>query len=135
MKPGIGLALLGMVSLQAGLGQTGDAASLLRDVAAAYRGLNRFEWSGLSTVSLDGPGLAPATAPFSGAFRRPHSMRIEWHGRGRPDDNLCIVRGAEVWLYYTRLNGFCPSRCAASFTAAAARSHDRSRVVTCLRAY
>jgi outer membrane lipoprotein-sorting protein len=107
--PGLTLVCLaaGAVSVWAQSGQSSSARDLLSDVAATYRNLNSFEWAALSTVSLDSADYMPTTAPFVGAFRRPHSMRIEWHGKGPPGDNVSITNGKDVRLYYRKLNGFC----------------------------
>jgi outer membrane lipoprotein-sorting protein len=87
--------------------QTTNARDLLSNVAATYRNLSSFEWAALSTVSLDSADTMPITAPLVGAFRRPHWMRVDWHGEGQPSDNVSITNGTDVWLYYRRLNGLC----------------------------
>jgi hypothetical protein len=67
--------------------QDTNARDLLSKVAATYRNLNSFEWAALSTFGLDSADAMPITTPLVGAFRRPHSMRLDWHGEGQPSDS------------------------------------------------
>ncbi|MBZ5582739.1 MAG: hypothetical protein LAQ30_11160 [Acidobacteriia bacterium] len=84
-----------------------DPYKVLTKVAETYRNLNRFEWTALSTWSTDSGAFQPHTEPAVGAFRRPHSMRVDWNGSGPPSHWIAIANGAEAWLFYSSLNAFC----------------------------
>ncbi|MGB9456228.1 MAG: hypothetical protein WCB12_09310 [Bryobacteraceae bacterium] len=97
----------GATALLAQTGQAVDPRDLLSAVAETYRNLNSFEWTAFSTTSSDSGEIQPNTVLVLGAFRRPHSMRVELRRKTPPSDTVWTTNGSGVLEYHKERNGFC----------------------------
>ncbi len=84
-----------------------DARKTLGEVAEVYRGLTSFEWDALLGVSTDSGEFRAYTFPLTGAFKRPHFMRIDEYGKSPPTNTVSITNGKYAWYWLRYSPTFC----------------------------